>query len=547
MPNDSPTLYASETAEDEVLASLKEAGLLFDKDLCSLNIPQETIAYVSKELATQYHIVPVTVDDMGMLLVVSDSADALRNVGAIQKNIKNVYTVKVLVSGEDNVKAALRKYYDIQSYRQIIRSSGGSYQDEADDSALKRRIRQLLDWAIDQKASDLHLIPYSNGIFVRIRINGFLKDVSEEWNFLPEDGPLVVNILKGMDQSGKSSQQKNMMPNSGHFVLVKNGVPIECRLQTNPLGDVSNRREHADIRFLPQIQSIKTLEAIYTGRDYRDIRQTLYKSGSGMYIWSGPVGTGKSTSIKAAQEYIRALYEASGRELNIFDIENPIEYVDERNIQVEERFAKTEELNLDAMTALRSALRSDPDIIVYGEIRDSADAKVATRACQTGLRMFTTVHAGDCIRTVNRLLDLDVSRMSLLAELKLIVCQRLLGVLCPHCSRPHVLTEDEKNVLTKEELRMLEKNASKIRERGTPEDRKRCPHCQDGLKGRIAIPEYIVFTDTIRNELLNMKTFDAVPRLLKSHGFQSMWQKGLGLVMQGQAELSDVIQKIGRD
>ena len=191
----------------------------------------------------------------------------------------------------------------------------------------------------------------------------------------------------------------------------------------------------------------------------------------------------------------------------------------------------------DIFTAERS-------IITYGEIRDSADAQVATHACQTGLRMFSTVHAGDCIRTVNRLLDLDVSRMSLLEELKLIVCQRLIGLLCPKCSRPHKLTEQERQVLTPEEIEEVETFG--MRERGSVAARKACT-CQDGLVGRIAIPEYVIFDNDLRNALLHMDSFDAIPKLLKEHGFKSMWEKGLDLVENGQAELSDVIQKIGRD
>lgn len=573
MPTFNPAENTPEE-EDELLVGIKQAGLYFEQDLCDLHISEDILATISKDLASQYHMIPVGIDEMDILTLVSDSADALRNVSSIQHRIRN-YSIKILISSEENVKAALRQYYDITAYRQITRvSNSGASAESKDDSHLKRRVKQLLDWCIDQKASDMHLIPYSNGIFVRVRLNGFLKDVSEDWHFLPEDGPLVVNILKNMDTSGNASQQLSRMPNSGHFVIMQGDMPVECRLQTNPLGDSSDDRQHADIRFLPQLRSIRTLDKLYTGKDLHAIKQTLYRGGAGMYLLSGPVGTGKSTSILAMQEYIRKLYSDAGRELNIFDIENPIEYVDERNIQVEERIAPNNpELSLDSMTALRSALRSDPDIIIYGEIRDSADARVATRACQTGLRMFSTVHAGDCIRTINRLLDLDVSRMSLLAELKLIVCQRLIGRLCPYCSQPHVLTEDEESVLTekekkrarmhtltkveqeafekgelpREELQKIIHERGILMERGSLDAQRHCPHCQDGLVGRSAIPEYIIFDDRIRNELLNMRSFDAVPSLLRSHGFQSMWDKGLMMALHGDAELSEVIQKIGRD
>ena len=535
MPDKEPIVM-----DDELVANMKSAGLYYSEDFQKIDLPGDILNRVPRDLATQYHLIPTGVDpDTEQLLLASDSPEAIKHISMIERRLKA--SVRILISTEENVKAGLARFYNITNYRAIIRTSNVG--DDEGDSNLKRKVKQLLDWCIMQNASDLHLIPYSNGIFVKVRIYGFLQDVSSDWDFLPSDGPQVVNILKAMDSSGNASQQKSRIPNSGHFLTMMGDTPVECRLQTNPLGDSSDQRQHVNIRFLPQSTVTKKLENIYSGKDLQAIENVLYKGGAGMYLLSGPVGTGKSTSIQAMQEYLRKLYASFGHDINIFEIQNPIEYVDERNIQVEERIADREDLSLDAMTALRSALRSDPDIITYGEIRDSADAQVATHACQTGLRMFSTVHAGDCIRTVNRLLDLDVSRMSLLEELKLIVCQRLIGLLCPKCSRPHKLTEQERQVLTPEEIEAVETFG--MRERGSVAARKACT-CQDGLVGRIAIPEYVIFDNDLRNALLHMDSFDAIPKLLKEHGFKSMWEKGLDLVENGQAELSDVIQKIGR-
>lgn len=526
--------------EDDLIVAMKNAGLYYDKDLTEENIPQAVLNLVPKDVCLTYHLMPIAVDN-DVIILVTDSSEAIRRKGDISRRLK--YPVYLRVSEPENVKAGLAKFYDIQSYRISTRRSADNTASD-DEDALRRKVKDVLNWCIDHKASDVHFIPYSNGIFVKVRQNGFVIDISDQWAFYAEDAKKVVNILKSMDESNSASVQLSRMPNSGHFVIFRGDMPVECRLQTNPIGDVLLTREHANIRFLPQNKRVRNLDSIYHGDDLKAIKQTLYKGGAGMYLLSGPVGTGKSTSIQAMQEYVRTLYSDFGHDLIIFEIQNPIEYVDERNIQVEERLADDASLSLDAMTALRSALRSDPDIIVYGEIRDSSDAQVATKACQTGLRMFSTIHAGDCIRTINRLLDLDVSRMSLLAELKLIVCQRLLGRLCPNCSKPHTLTEEEKSVLTDEEIQMLEASSG-LRERGSAVDIAACK-CQNGLVGRVAVPEYIIFNDALRNALLHMDAFDAVPQVLQSHGFRSMWSKGLMMAACGQAELSDVIQKIGR-
>lgn len=529
--------------EDDDLAGMKAAGLYFGEDLSTLDIEDEVLHKIPVSLAGQYQLIPIKFDDTGTLVVVSGTADAIKHTKTIAERIKN--PIRILISEEANVQKALRQFYDITDYRQIIRNEEDEAEDTGDDSVLKQKIRRLLDYCFHENASDLHLIPYSNGVFVRIRVNGFLEDISSEWGFLPSDGEFIVNILKGMDTSGGASMQMSRVPNSGHFVIMQGDIPVECRLQTNPLGDSSKNRQHVNIRFLPQRKIVKKLDNIYNGEDLKVIESVLYRGGAGMYLLSGPVGTGKSTSIQAMQEYVRNLYAKQGRDINIFEIQNPIEYVDERNVQVEERLADKEELSLSAMSALRSALRSDPDIITYGEIRDSRDAEVATKACQTGLRMFTTVHAGDCIRTVNRLLDLDVSRMSLLAELKLIVCQRLIGILCPNCAQPHTLTSEEEDIFTAEELEQI-KQQGHLMERGSLAARKACT-CHDGLIGRIAVPEYIVFNGKLRNALLRNDNFDVIPKILKENGFISMWEKGLDMAINGKVELQDVIQKIGRE
>lgn len=525
-----------EILEDDTLVSLKNSGLFYEKNLVEEEIPADIIKLISKSLVSQYQVIPVELTDSGLLLLVTSSPEALKYTTQLQNQLKR--PIKILIGTIENVKEAMNAYYDIENYLQVI--NGSEMLGSADDSILKKKILQMLNRCVAEKASDLHLIPYSNGIYVKFRINGFVYDLTDEYGFLADEAKNIVNIIKGMDKSGQASSVQSRMPNSGHFTFVWEETLVDCRLQTNPIGSLDNERQHCNIRFLPQTKNTKTLESIYYGKDLVDIKHTLYSSGSGLYLLSGPVGTGKSTSIQSMLDYIRNLYNEQGRDIICYEILNPIEYKDERNIQVEERYAADAKLNLDGKAALRSALRSDPDIINYGEIRDSEDAQVATRACQTGLRVFSTIHAGDCIRTVNRLLDLNVSKMSLLSELKIIVCQRLIGVLCPKCSKPHTLTDEEKNMLTDEELAYLSKGD--IRERG----HQSCT-CKDGLVDRIAIPEYIVVTDSLRNALLHNNDFDNIPNILKEHNFKSMWDKGLMMVANGQAELFDVIQKIGHN
>jgi type II secretory ATPase GspE/PulE/Tfp pilus assembly ATPase PilB-like protein len=138
--------------------------------------------------------------------------------------------------------------------------------------------------------------------------------------------------------------------------------------------------------------------------------------------------------------------------------------------------------------------------------------------------------------------------MSLLAELKMIISQRLLGVLCPSCSRPHILTDKEKEILSEKEIKMLTAEGTVLRERGSIEAQKKCPaKCLYGFAGRIAVAEIIEFNNHLRDALLRESRFDDVARVLNEHGFVSMWDKGLKLVSKGVVELSELIHVIGKE
>ena len=147
------------------------------------------------------------------------------------------------------------------------------------------------------------------------------------------------------------------------------------------------------------------------------------------------------------------------------------------------------ELNLDAPRLLTTFLRQDPDLILYGEIRTKIDASVATMAGQTGHKVYATVHANDCVTTILRLLDLGVSRVSLLEQIRMIMSQRLIKILCPHCSKEYHLTEQDKIILDENDYNILSK--STLKTIGNIEDVEKCEYCNGiGYIKRIPILEY---------------------------------------------------------
>ena len=339
------------------------------------------------------------------------------------------------------------------------------------------------------------------------------------------------------------------MPNNGSFKLQKGITTVRCRLSTVPVGSASDLVQKLDVRLMPQVNKRVSIDKLFFGNDLETIRNVLYKSSSGMFLNAGPVGTGKTTSLYAYIDYLWNLAQQRGSVLHVYTIENPIEIADERYTQVQVRETDDEATNLTALKILDSALRSDPDIILFGEIRNNLEAEAAMKASQTGLKMFSTLHAGNCNKAILRLLNLGINPFAMLSEIRFILCQRLIPILCPDCSHPHVLTDQEKAILTEEEISLLTSPGSELRERSKPTEWGKCrnPNCVNGVLHRLAVPEYIVFDNDIRDALLHQNDFHSVNELLKSHGFQSMWEKGLMLVRNGKSELADVINHIGKD
>lgn len=551
------TVYKPTSIEEQMLfgdvgpfGDARRAEMWFEKSLVGLKLPKDLIALVPGDIALQYHIIPVKLNKND-LDVVTDNVSVLQDYDQLQRTLKRDFHVK-MTSGE-NIKQALAVYYaDASRNRTSTRVERiQKEQNSADSTApLRRKIDDLLNFCIDMGASDLHVLPYSDGIYIQLRINGSVIDYTDKFSFLPSESTAVVSILKGFDTGNNADATNNLMPQHGSFERTRNKVIIECRMETVPVGGRvgEESRQKVNIRFLPQGQKLKTLDSIYTGDDLHTIKQVLYRGGSGLFLNAGPVGTGKSTALYAEIDYLWKLAQQEGHQLIVYTIENPIEIRDERFTQTQVRYASDERTNLTPEKLLASSLRSDPSIVLYGEIRDAGDADVAMKASQTGLKMFSTIHAGDCVRTINRLMDLNVSTMSLLAELRIIICQRLIGTLCPECSQEHHLTEEEREILSDEELKYLERPDVHLRERGNAQRRAACqnPNCKDGITGRVAVVEYVVFDNDIRDALLSHNDFHTIQQVLKKHNFHSMWDKGFRLACQGKMELSEIIQKIGK-
>lgn len=521
---------------------MKKSGFFFGDDLVNSKLQEDIIRMVPAEIAAEFQVIPIFKDQCDLVLATSTEQTFKEN-SRLSKILS--CNVRLLLADEDNVKMALYEYYKVDVQRQNAYRGRTLSAVEADTTPLKRKIDMILQDAIKRKASDIHLRPTEQGMCIEFRINGHLIDFTTEYGIERHEIENTVNIIKGKDESGNANISKENMPNSGSFTVLHGNTLVYVRLSTVPLAKIGQERfQKVNLRLLPQKNKTEKLDDLgYSAKDLVAIRTALLRSATGMSIISGETGSGKTTSLYAQIEEVLDMRQES---LNVITIENPVEIHDSRFCQVQVRQAATEEQSLTAPKILDVTLRQDPDIILYGEIRNRLDAEVAVNAAETGHKVFSTVHSKNCITTISRLLDLGVSRVSLLNAINIIISQKLVGLLCPYCSQPHQLTEREKLILSAEEIQILSK--AKLRQPGSESEVKRCTHCDYGYMGRTVISEYILFDMTLRDAFLKSDLrFAEIAIILEKKKFVPMWSKAFEMVKDGKTDLMEVLKKIGKD
>lgn len=528
--------------ENHFLEQMKSTGQYVSESLSEMDISEEILNSIPREVIIEHHLFPLR-KERDILVLVTDTPQSLKQKAAIQRKLN--IPIRLILASEENVRLALMKFYGISKLTVVGMRKQKNV--EVDMTPQKSKINAMLQSAASKRTSDIHILPTSGGVMVYFRINGHMTDMTSEFGFEASEAANVINLLKQMDESGNADISKSNMPNEGSFFISHGNEAIFVRMETLPIGN-EGEWQKVDLRLLPQANAgtqAKKLEDIgYSEEDLAAIKSALFRNATGMFINSGPTGSGKTTSLYAQIHFVR---EVLGEEVHVITIDDPIEIRDERFTQVQVRKAKNEDISLTDLKILSASLRSDPDIILYNEIRDKDGALVAMQASATGHKLFSTVHAADCIRTISRLLDLEVSKTTLLSELKMIISQRLVAKLCPYCSRPHKITKEEKEILTTEEMQFLTEGSTNLREHGSSEDIRNCTHCTHGSIGRTAIAEYVVFNMDIRDALLNQRSFKEIHTVLKANGYKTMWEKGLPLVKAGEIELAELIRVIGKE
>ncbi|MBA3035727.1 MAG: hypothetical protein FP814_04455 [Desulfobacterium sp.] len=440
-------------------------------DISSIKIDFDLIASIPEKFVTTHNIFPFAKDGQTIKIATSNPFDVIVN-----DNLARMTSCRVesYIAPKEWIRNSIELYYKIaavidEEIDSIIRASiSGAGFDENQNV-------KLADLIIEKgrvlNASDIHVVADTNLVRVYYRVDGVLH---QKYLFPKQFQQSLVTRFKIMGDMDISNPN---IPLDGRFKVSGKGEDINIRISTFP----THLGETVVMRLLIYSGVVGNLERLgFEKEDKERFSRGIYRP-YGLILVTGPTGSGKTTTLYSA------LMTINSPHINVMTVEDPIEYV----IPTIRQTAVNPKAGLTFASALRSAMRQDPDVILVGEIRDQETAELAIRASITGHLVLSTLHTNDAASAINRLTDLGVNTSMLASSLSMIAAQRLLRKLCPHCAIATVTKEEDKEIFIKNGL---EPPAEMLKAVG-------CDICNNsGYSGRIAVYEII----TINREILEL-------------------------------------------
>ena len=486
-------------------------------DLSRFTITPECLAILPETLARRYGVVPLVRRGDTLMVAMSDPLniyvlDALRSATGLEIE-------PALASAREIAGALERLYQEVprQQDETRVEDPVAAAGEEAFAGPVARAVTAILERAVRERASDLHLEPHGDQLRFRMRVDGFLRDAGVQSANLQNALISRLKVMANLDIAEKR------LPQDGRFFLNIDGRNIDFRLSTLP----TMGGEKVAIRILDRRRDLLDLSQLHFTPEKLAQFRSLLKKPYGIILVTGPTGSGKTTTLYAA------LGELNAKENNIVTVEDPVEYTLEgiNQVQVNPRFGLT------FANGLRALVRQDPDVIMVGEIRDRDTAQIAIEAALTGHLVLSTLHTNDSTGAVARLMEMGIEPFLISSALLGVVAQRLVRVLCPQCRRARALTEAEAKW-----LRELGGDAFLV---GEPQlyEPQGCPHCSlTGFQGRAALQEILIPTEAIWDSMIHGSAASQIRDQAKADGMETMALDGCRKALLGLTTLGEVIR-----
>ena len=493
-------------------------------DLSRVNLDPTAVSTIPNQLAKKHEILPIAWKESKLVVAMADSSDlvALDDVRTItQRELivviatrsDLVQTIERSVRFDDALDATSQAAAD-----QVADADTSSLTvDVIEDAPIVKLVNITLAQAVQQRASDIHIEPGEDEVRIRLRIDGVLHEV----NRFPK--VLLSGIVSRLKIMANLNIAERRIPQDGRMSGTLAGQTVDMRLATMP----TVVGEKIVIRILDKSTALLELGQLGFMKETLEQYEVCFRRPYGTILVTGPTGSGKSTTLYST------LNQINHESRNLITVEDPVEYRLPGVTQVQ----VNTKAGLTFASALRSILRSDPDIILVGEIRDQETAIIAIEAALTGHLVLSSVHTNDSVSTPSRLAEMGIAPYLIASSLDCIVAQRLTRRLCDNCKVAYTPTLSE--------LRSAHWPEDKF---PPPEKAFRaggCPRCAGtGFLGRFGLHEVLIISEEIERAIAEGARTDTIRQLAKASNMQTMKDVGLYHVSQGRTSLEEILRVV---
>ncbi|MBY0228092.1 MAG: GspE/PulE family protein [Gemmataceae bacterium] len=522
--NDALVKLGYAKAEEVMAAVAEHSGVQFI-DLTDMTIPPTVIEMVPESVARENVVLPLSADGTLLKIIIGDPSDLttlqklefilnkqLTPVIAPREQIVEAINRHYGQSETESVDSMLAEFTDTAIDFTVTESAAGGMNDD-NDAPIIKLCNLIIQEAVSLRASDIHIEPFAERIRIRYRIDGVLVE---------RDSPprrLLAPILSRFKIMASIDIAEKRRPQDGRIKTTIQGKHYDLRVSllptTNGQSIVMRILDRSNIQL-----SIKDMG--FSEEDYQRFQQII-KRPNGIFLVTGPTGSGKTTTLYAA------LNELNRPDRKIITAEDPVEYYLPGINQVEVKH----KIGLDFARIIRAMLRQAPNIILVGEIRDHETAEIAIQASLTGHLVFSTLHTNDAPSAITRLTDIGVQPFLVASSVIAIMAQRLVRVVCAKCKGPDEPTEQEIAAagIGLEQL----KTATFMRGTG-------CNHCNHtGYRGRVGIFEMLKMSSQMRESTFKREPTQNIRRQARLMGMKTLLEDGAGKAVAGRTTLEEVL------
>jgi type IV pilus assembly protein PilB len=498
-------------------------------DLAVTGVAEEASKEIPLHVLERVVGIPYAVDGSVLKVALADPG----NIQAIDElRIATRYQIEVGVASKDDILSEIRRLVraseafgaraavDEELALQAEEEEEGDdleVEDGISDAPLVRLVNSVIFQAAEEGASDVHFEPQEDALLVRFRVDGVLQEVQR----IPKR--MMAGVTTRLKVLAKLDIAERRKPQDGRISLnaAAAGRLLDIRVATLPTVE----GESIVMRLLDKSKKAPTLTELGMSDEMRVKLEEIVRRPTGALLVCGPTGSGKSTTLYAS------LTEINRPEINIITVEDPVEYrlAGVNQVQINQR------AGLTFAAALRSILRSDPDVVMVGEIRDGETAKISIEAALTGHLVLSTLHTNDAPQAITRLNEMGVEPFLTGAAVSAVLAQRLARKLCTHCCELYTPSIDELlQARVTPEVAHAADGMAFYRKRG-------CPRCgQTGYKGRIGIYQLLEMSETVESLAVQKASREEIERAAIGEGMRTLWDDGLAKVASGLTSIEEL-------